>query len=200
MKKVMSTFLVLILSCTVLAGCSSGKDADTDTLFVEKKGAIVEVSVGDFDKDYYDEDEFKQYIKDEIAAYKDGDGTGSVKLDKITIAEDGAKLAMKYSDSEAYTAFVGEEIFTGTIVQAIAAGYDFNVDFKTVEDAEVKDAVDKSDVISNDDYHVAIVTKAIDVNVSGTICYVSDGVKIKDKSTATIEESQDAVFNYIIYK
>ena len=94
-------------------------------LFPEKKGGITEVAVGDFDKDNYDENELEQYVKDSIKEYEDNDGAGTVKLKNLSVKDGVAKLGMHYSDSTAYSAFVGDTVFTGTVVQAIAAGYDF---------------------------------------------------------------------------
>lgn len=200
MKKLLSTGMILVMVCMVLSGCGAAKDADTNTLFVEKDNSIIEVSVGAFDKDYYDEDEFKDYVKDEVAAYKDGGGSGTVKFKKLSVEEETAKLNMKYSDYKAYTEFVGDELFAGTVVEALAEGYEFDVDFNIVKDAKIKDSVSASDVTENSDYKAVVVKKATDVSVHGTICYVSDGVKVKDESTAAVEESAEAGFSYIIYK
>lgn len=200
MKKLLSTGIILIIVCGVLTGCGTSKDADTNTLFVEKNNSIVEVSVGDFDKDYYDKDEFKDYVKEAVADYKEEDGVGTVKFKKLSVEDKTAKLNMQYSDYKAYSAFVGEEVFVGTVVQALAEGYEFDADFTAVEDGKLKDAVAQEDVVANDDYKVVVVTKPIDVAVHGTITYVSDGTEIKDKKTATVTELTEAGYGYIIYK
>lgn len=200
MKKLLTTGIVLVMMCGILSGCGAAKDADTTTLFVEKDSSIVEVSVGDFDKDYYDEGEFKDYVKDEVAAYKDGDGTGKVKFKKLSVEEGTAKLNMTYSDYKAYTEFVGRELFVGTIVEALAEGYEFDVDFNEVKDAKVAGSVSATDVTENSDYKVVVLDQGTDVTVHGTIAYVSDGVLVKNESTATVEETAEVGFSYIIYK
>lgn len=200
MRKLLSTGVILIMVCGILSGCGADKDADTTTLFIEKDHSIIEVAVGEFDKDYYDEDEFKDYVKDEVAAYKDGDGTGTVKYKKLSVEEGTAKLNMTYSDYKAYTEFVGEDLFVGTVVEALAGGYEFDVDFSKVEDAQVKGSVSAEDVTANSDYKVVVVNRTTDVVVHGTIQYVSDGVKVKDAGTAAVEKSEEAALSYIIYK
>lgn len=200
MKKLLSTGVILIMVCGILSGCGTDKDADTTTLFVEKDYSVIEVAVGAFDKDYYDEDECRDYVKDEVAAYKDEDGTGTVKFKKLSVEEGTAKLNMTYSDSKAYTEFTGEELFAGTIVEALAEGYEFDVDFSKVEDAQVKGSVPAEDVTSNSDYKVVVVNRTTDVAVHGTIQYVSDGVTMKDEGTAAVEKSEEATLSYIIYK
>ena len=195
MKKKISALLVMLLACGIFGGCGATKDADTTTLFPEKKGGITEVAV--------DENELEQYVKDSIKEYEDNDGAGTVKLKNLSVKDGVAKLGMHYSDSTAYSAFVGDTVFTGTVVQAIAAGYDFNTDFVAVTDGATGDAADSKDVMKNDDYHVIVLSKGVDVTVDGTLQYVSSGVTVKDKNTATVDEipaGETAEARYIIYK
>lgn len=200
MKKTISTILLVVLACGVLSGCGNGKDADTNTLFVDKTGHIVEVSVGDFDKENYDQEEFEKFVEDAIDAYE---GEGTVELDSVSVEDKTAKLNMEYSDSATYTAFVGKELFAGTIVAAVAEGYDFNVEFTAVEKGELKDAADRDDVLANDEYKVVILEMSEDVSVDGKIAYVSEGVILKDESTATVQATDDLdedALHYVVYQ
>ncbi|MGN0342529.1 MAG: hypothetical protein ACI4DO_07030 [Roseburia sp.] len=201
MKKLISLMVLIITGSFLLTGCGPAVDADTNTIFVGKDGKISEVSVGDFTAGNYDIDEFKEYVKDEIDTYEDSDASGKVKLKKIQEKDGTVKLVMEYSDYSTYVSFVGNELFTGTVVQAMAAGYEFPSDFYEVTDAILaEDTTDRSDVIVNDDYNVVITDAVTDVSVSGTICYVSEGVTVKDKGTATVTDSYEIDLKYIIYK
>ena len=176
MKKKISALLVMLLACGIFGGCGATN---------------------------YDENELEQYVKDSIKEYEDNDGAGTVKLKNLSVKDGVAKLGMHYSDSTAYSAFVGDTVFTGTVVQAIAAGYDFNTDFVAVTDGAAGDAADSKDVMKNDDYHVIVLSKGVDVTVDGTLQYVSSGVTVKDKNTATVDEipaGETAEARYIIYK
>ena len=111
----------------------------------------------------------------------------------------------------------GRELFAGTVVQAIAAGYKFGGDFLEVEDgktagnavsdtegaagnAAVADTVDGSTATSDEDCKVVVINEDTDVVVKGTIKYVSAGsVTVKDKSTAAVKPVNGGV-SYIIYK
>ena len=235
MKKVCSICLV-ILMISLVSGCAT-KFPDTDTVYIQKNGEISEASVESFDKKYYSQDELESFIKDEIADYEDAHDSGSVKLTSFKMEDKTAKLMMKYDGYQNYSDFNGTELFEGTVVQAIAAGYKFDVDFAEVEDGKVKaestgtesateslvesatesltegatesltetatqatESVSASDVTSNDDYKVVILNKDTDVEVKGTICYVSTkGVTVKDDNTATVKELNDEV-SYIVYK
>lgn len=201
MKKLISLLALMITGSIFLTGCGVTADADTNTLFIGKDGKITEVSVGDFTGSNYDIDEFEQYVKDAIDTYDASGAAGSVKLKKVQESEGTAKLVMEYSDYNAYTAFVENDLFLGTVVQGLAAGYDFSADFYAVTEGQTDEkTTEKSDVISHNDYHVVITDSITDVSVNGTICYISGGVTLKDKSTATVTDTAETEVQYIIYK
>jgi hypothetical protein len=208
---------------SLISGCAT-KFPDTDTVYIQKNGEISEASVESFDKKYYSQDELESYIKDEISDYKKKHDDGSVKLTSLKMEDKKAKLMIKYDGYQSYSDFNGKKLFAGTIVQAIAAGYKFNVDFVQVEDGKIKgesvgtesatenlteastqtaktvDPVSASDVTKNEDYKVVVINEDTNVEVKGTICYVSaNGVTVKDESTATVKELNDEV-SYIVYK
>lgn len=200
MKKTIGMILLLALLGGVLSGCGNNKDADISTLFVDKKGQIVEVSVGDFQKDNYDSEEFEQYVKDAVEAYG---GEGTVELASISVKDGTAKLNMEYSDSDTYAAFTGQELFAGTVVSAVAEGYDFNTEFTMVNEGTAADVASRDDVLSKDEYKVVILQVAEDVSVEGTIVYVSAGVTVKSEDTATVipaEHPGEKALRYIVYQ
>lgn len=230
MKKVCSICLV-ILMISLISGCAT-KFPDTDTVYIQKNGEISEASVESFDKKYYSQDELESYIKDEISDYKKSHDGGSVKMTSFKMDGKKAKLMMKYDGYQSYSDFNGKKLFAGTVVQAIAAGYKFNVNFVKVEDGKVKgesvgtesatesltesateslteastqpgktvEPVDTNDITKNDDYKVVVINQDTNVEVKGTICYVSaNGVTVKDDNTATVKELNDEV-SYIVYK
>lgn len=200
MKKTIGMILLLAFFGGILSGCGNSKDADVSTLFVDKKGQIVEVSVGDFQKDNYSAEEFEQYVKDAVEAY---DGEGSVELSSVSVEEGTAKLNMEYSDSDTYAAFTGQELFAGTVVSAVAEGYDFNTEFTMVNEGTAADVASRDDVLGNDEYKVVILQMAEDVTVDGTIVYVSAGVTVKSEDTATVKPAEHpggAVLYYVVYQ
>ena len=54
-------------------------------------------------------------------------------MDDLTVEDGTAKLRMDYETVDDYTAFNGVELYEGKIVQALAAGYDFDTDFVGVD-------------------------------------------------------------------
>lgn len=200
MKKVISICLSLILMSSLLVGCGKSENPDTDTVYVKKNGSITEISIGSFDKEYYDQEELSQFIEDEITSYKDENENCDVKMDSVSVEEDVATLSMKYGDYEDYAGFNGVEFFAGTVVQAIAAGYTFDVAYNSVEAGTETGSADQTEVTNSDKFKVVVLNEDTDVVIKGKIVYVSDSnVTVKSDNTASVKQINDGV-SYIIYQ
>lgn len=207
MRKGMSLFLVMILSMMLLTACGGALTVDNNTVYVQKKGKITGATVENFDKDYYDAEELEAYVNERVASYTSEHGEKSVKVDQFSVEEGVAKLNIKYAGYEDYARFNEVEIFSGTVPQAMAAGYDFSGTFLKAEDGRLSGSADKEEVTADDDYKVVILNEKVDVKVDGTILYASaDYTSLAAKDTVSIvlpEESQDGeelALTYIIYK
>ncbi len=211
MKKIYSICLAMLLFM-MLSGCSTSYP-DTDTVYIQKNGSVQEATVESFEKDYYSEEELKEFITAAIEAYEEEHEDGGVEMKSFEIEEGTAKLMMKYDSCKNYEDFNGRELFAGTVVQTIAAGYSFDTDFVEVEDGALvggpfdteqseaaAGAVSVSEVTSNEDYKVVVLNEDTDVVVKGQICYVSAGsVTVKDKKTASVTTRNEGL-SYIVYK
>ena len=220
MKKAAVPGLFLMAAMLMCSGCGAKVDADTDTLFVEGNGKIEELTVETFDKAYYDEEELKEYINSEVEAYKADGGTGSVKMKKYEVKDQTVKLLMEYDGVDSYQSFNDTNLYVGTVLQAQADGYDFDLDFfvpgkadtkkEKVSDTEqgidgsVQEAVKTSDVLAETDNKVVILQQDTAVQVKGEILYVSGHVEVTGKNTVNVygegADSADAEPAYIIYK
>ena len=202
MKKIIS-ICILILCIGLLSGCSKKADADTSTVFVEKKGKIISVDVEHLDKEYYDVDELKEYITDHVDEYTNENGT-TVKQTSFDVKDGIAKLTMEYDSYEDYTKFNGVEFYSGTVVGAQADGYDFDTEFYRVEDSKKQETVNKADVLAEDDNKIVIIRANVDVKVPGTVLYVSaPDTDIMSKDVVSIVgegANEEAQLTYIIYK
>lgn len=192
----------MILCMGLLSGCSKKTDVDTSTVFIEKKGKITSVDVEALDKDYYDEAELESYITDHVNDYTSENGN-TVEMASFTVTDQVAKLQMQYDSYEDYTAFNGIELYDGTVVEAEAAGYDFDTDFISASDEDTK-KVSKDDVLADDNNKVVIIKANVDVKVDGTILYVSkENTKLTEKNKVSITgegSAEEAALTYIIYK
>ncbi|MEG1291498.1 MAG: hypothetical protein RSD28_04285 [Lachnospiraceae bacterium] len=194
MKKIISIGLVGIMLAGLLTACGTSLKADCDTVYVKKNGTVIGAAVEEFEKDYYDADELKTFIQDEVAQYQKEHEKKSVKL------------FIKFKGYKDYQDFNNVTLFTGTVPQALAAGYDFATEFRKVKDTKLGDTVDNSKILSSDD-KVVVLSEKIDVKVDGTIKYVSSAnVKIKSKdlvslqSQETAETGNELSLVYVIYE
>ncbi len=97
-------------------------------------------------------------------------------------------------------------LFSGTVPQALAEGFDFNTEFTEIKGGEAAVTVSK-DKITDTDAKVIILSEKVDVKVDGTIQYVSSQyTTIKAKDTVSIQLPEDAADGeestlvYVVYQ
>lgn len=188
MKRLGCVGLSAVLSILTLAGCGqSDLKADTDTVYVEKNGAVLSMDVEAFDQEYYDEAELKEFVDSEVSDYNGQHGEKSVEVKDLSVEDKTAKLKLAYRTVDDYTAFTGVELYQGKVVQAMAAGYDFDVDFAAVDKDGVHGVLG-SEITDQGDLKVVIIKANTNVQVDGKILYVScDNVTLTGKNTVSIQ-------------
>ena len=188
MKRLGCVGLSAVLSILTLAGCGqSDLKADTDTVYVEKNGAELSMDVEAFDQEYYDEAELKEFVDSEVSDYNGQHGEKSVEVKDLSVEDKTAKLKLAYRTVDDYTAFTGVELYQGKVVQAMAAGYDFDVDFAAVDEDGVHGVLG-SEITDQGDLKVVIIKANTNVQVDGKILYVScDNVTLTGKNTVSIQ-------------
>ena len=209
MKKIRCISMAFVLCVGLLTGCGTTFTADENTVYVEKSGKVLTVDVETFEEGYYSEDELRDFINEEVDAYTADNGNGSVKLSKLTVEDGIAKMEMAYKTVEDYTAFNGIELYQGTAVKALAAGYRFDVDFSKVTEGQISGSATKDEIYEQDDLQVVIIKANTNVQVDGDIKYVStENVTVNGTNTVTISNGGDEedtsfetdVYTYIVYK
>lgn len=206
MKKI-SLFLITILALLSLTACGDSLKVDENTVYVKKNGKIIGAAVESFDKDYYDAAELEAYVNERVENYVSSHEEKSVKVDEFSVENGIAQLYMKYDSFEDYAEFNEVQMYTGTVPQAMAAGYDFSVDFLKVEDGELGSSVNRDAIFEDSKYRVVILSEKVDVKVDGTVLFVSsDYTGISAKDTVSIRLPEDAMdgeelsLTYIVYK
>lgn len=177
--------LTILLCILLLAGCAGRSyDADRNTVFTVKKGQVVSTDVGSLPAKTYDSKEFEKYVNKTIKAYTDKNGEDTVKLIKLSVENDVAKLTLEYASPEDYTRFTGIELFSGTVADAMAAGYDFDVGFvnaKTGKRAHMKDILDQ------DSLQVVIIKGKVNISTWDDVAYYSSGDNsLEDERTLAV--------------
>ena len=120
MKKTAGLCPAILIMALSLSGCGGvSMDVDTNTLYVGSNGKITEVIVEDFGEDYYQEE----------------NGKSGVEVKKYEVKNGVARLLMEYDGYDSYASFNEAKLYTGTLLQAQADGYDFDVNFKTPDES-----------------------------------------------------------------
>lgn len=197
MKKGCVYGFVLCLGLT-LTGCSSFSPA-VSGISIDKKGAVKEFVREDFSQSYYDKGELEEELDAEIRSYNDSAGTKAVKKQSFRVKEGIAQLRMTYASTKDYAEFNHLDFYAGDIQGAVQAGYAFEGKFAEVIDGKAAQEAQVwgSAIMTGKNYQTVALRQAMLVEVPGTIKYVSENVKVTDKSTAVIEENETA---YILYE
>ena len=181
--------MVLMLCIGLLTGCGTTLEGEKSIVYVGKNGSVTSLDVEELAESYYDTAELESFVQEEVAAYETQNGKGTVKLDELTVEEGTAKLRMKYKTPEDYTAFNGIELYQGTVIDSLSAGYVYDGPFVCVENGTAKGEATKRDIYEQEDLKVVIIRANTDVLVDGEICYVSsENVALTGADSVSIRE------------
>ncbi len=177
----------------------------TNTVELTSDGRIIAYIVEDFDKDYYDINELKTMVNEEIAEYNKAKaelvseaGRTPVIVDKVTMAEDGSKkavVALNFQNAAIYADYMGKEAFLGTVSDAINAGYVLEGMLVKVKGGEllIGEALKK-----NQDKTILIIKDAVTVRTYGDVLYLSKNAGITADGFVNAETKDE--LKYIIIK
>lgn len=190
------------------AGCGASYDTEENTVFVKRNGQVYETNVESYDEAYYSMEELEAFINEELSAYE---GEGEVSLQNLSLEGNHAMLTVSYSDGDTYADFNKRTFYNGKVVQAQAAGYDFNVRFFAADggtsdstEAEADSSIPRDTVVEDPNLKVVILAEDVRVELPGRIIYYSENVTPEDKDTAYVTGyGEDTLTNgpaYIIYK
>ena len=188
MKKRMAALGCCIGMSVLLGACGAKLDVQENTIALQKSGKVLEAAVESFDQSYYEH------------------GKKSVSVTDSKVEEKKAYLTLQYEDAETFSDFSGVECFSGSIVEAQAAGYDFDLDFYPVTEGKAdKKSVKGSTLLKEDDLKVLIVKANSDLIVPGKIVYVSaDGTEVTSEKQVNVtqkkQDTDEAVLVYVLYQ
>lgn len=199
------------LSCCIgmsmlLGACGGKLDVQENTIALQRNGKILEAAVESFDQSYYDQEELNTYVQNAVDDYTAEHGKKSVSVTDSKVEEKKAYLTLQYENTETFSDFTGIECFSGSIVEAQSAGYDFNLDFYPVTDGKADTKTVKgSTLLDDDDLKVLIVKENSDLIVPGKIAYVSsEGTKVTSEKQVNVtqkeQDTDEAVLVYVLYK
>ncbi len=206
MKKRMVALGCCIGMSMLLGACGAKLDVQENTIALQRNGKILEAAVESFDQSYYDQEELDTYVQNAVDDYTAEHGKKSVSVTDSKVEEKKAYLTLQYENAETFSDFTGIQCFSGSIVEAQSAGYDFDLDFYPVTDgkADTK-AVKGSTLLDDDDLKVLIVKENSDLIVPGKIAYVStEGTEVTSEKQVNVtqkeQDTDEAVLVYVLYK
>lgn len=161
------------------------------TISFMEDGKVMLEEVEDFRSTDYDETELKNFTKDMVKAYNNRIGLDRVKLKKLKVTDGVAYVKTFYETAEDYSQFSGYDVFSGSYMDVLDAGYDMSVMISSVSNGIKVSEGAMIDPASLIDLNVIQVSEYISVKVPGTIEYVST-MGTKMTAVDTVRISPDA--------
>ncbi len=171
MKKIF--LLLMILLCVSLCACTGQKPEKigTTTVYISKDGKVTATFVEDFSQPQYDMTELQTMTETEIAEYNGQNGEGCVAMTYFQVEGNIAKMQMEFADYSDYSAFIGEDLFVGTIAEALEAGYVLDVSLTNPVNSE--DVIGEHELLTMQESNIVIVENAIRVRTESKMLYMS---------------------------
>lgn len=119
------------LLAALLSGCGKAAgpaEVTEPALVISSNGRVTAYLVGEFDKSYYDLSELKAMAEEEAARYGTASqkGTSPVTVESVDAIQDGSGrivVAYGFDGADSYKGFMKNELFYGTVEEAIAHGF-----------------------------------------------------------------------------
>lgn len=196
MKLIKRALLPIFILSIALTGCSA--PADSSSLVLNKKGALTQTIVEEWDQEQYDKKELQDQIENQITEYGQ-----KIELNSIKTKDGKITVKMTYQDLASYVDYNQVTLFQGTVSQCQASGYLLEGDFKDAKG----EPVDRTQVLNIGDKCVVLVfQEPLSVKIPGKILYCSSSLELvsaKEVKASLEENSEDFLLPnpvYVIYK
>ena len=183
------TLLMTVAATTALltmTGCGE-KSREVTSVTIDKEGHISNVIYEEFDKDYYDVNELSDMASKEISEYNAEYIDPRITLEGVEVTEESslARVSMTYENSTDFSNFNDEDLFYGTIGEALEAGY--QVSSELIDNNGVK--IEGSFAADHPDRHIIITNDKSNIIAPFNIEYMSKGVTLIGKKEAKLSDS-----------
>ncbi|MDR0964020.1 MAG: hypothetical protein LBM60_05340 [Clostridium sp.] len=198
---------ILCICFLLLVGCETtyelGEIRDT-TLAITEEGEVTYYLTEDFEKDYYNIVELSSMANEEVRAYNEQLGRVQTQDQAVQVlyveklASNSKKVVICYQFLEAnlYENFTGQELFFGTVAQALAQGYDLNV---TLIDLKHEDRVLSSTQLQTmTEWKLIIAQGDAPIFPPAKVRYISVGAIMGDDHL--VKPPLDDQYTYLLWK
>lgn len=190
-------FGLIFLQVFISAGCAGiGKDPTESSLSIDKKGVVSAVIVEPFEEEYLSLDELQKMIDFEVADYNTDKGTKAISAEPAYLNENQVIEKMTFATYQDYALFNERNMFVGTIEEAKAKGYQFQVALENLE--EGGDYISPDELNRLSDFFILIVDEPGEYKLYGTPGYASNGVTLTGKKSVSVSEEMEGIA-YILF-
>ena len=183
-----------------LAGCGAAKlpeVIETTTIAVDKDGVISSYLVSDFDKNYYNLTELTSMAIEDAQSYNTEHQTGEaipISVEKVEMLGSGNKVLLqhKFNTAADYGNYNQEELFYGTVAEALAAGYQL-ADSKLISVKDGSTLTQEELLQSQEKTSVLITTAKAVVYGPGKVTYISEGAVYQEDGSVSTNQTEGTV-------
>lgn len=190
MSRYLKTGACFLLCILVLLGCGEAKlpeNIEVNTLSISREGKVAAYLIGNFEKEYYNISELTSMAMEEAAEYNTehaaGEGT-PVVVEKVEALEGGTsrvRISYQYDSAGTFSGFNEEDLFYGTVSEAVAQGYFNSIAAGSVE--SVKDGTPVADTWIRQEAsgkHIVITDEKALVYCPYKVTHISRGAVMKE--------------------
>lgn len=199
MKKCGKLAAGVLVAAMLLSGCGQAAVPEVivePTLVIDSDGRVTAYLVGEFDKSYYDLSELTAMAREEAAEFSDTsqDGTVPVTVKSVEAAQDGSSrivLAYQFDSTDSYKGFIGNELFYGTVEDALSKGYIQDVILQSVksEATHVRETLEEQK-----EKHLIITDVAAVIYCPERVTYLSAGAVMKEDGSVDASKAPGIVY------
>ena len=173
MKKIVLCTIVLFLMLGAV-GCTNEElkvdKVTTNSIVAKSNGELQVATVEDFNKNYYDLDELKEYIKEQVDAYNKKVGDEKITVDDVDKNGDKAVMILTYSGMDQYANF-------NEVSAAYFAGGVGDISLKlpsTLIDAKNGSLASTDEILKDEKYKILVLNEPYHIITDGKVKYYSE--------------------------
>ncbi len=173
MKRVVLCTIALLLMLGVV-GCTNEElkvdKITANTIVAKSNGELQVATIEDFDKNYYDLDELKEYIEEQVNAYNKQVGDEKITVDEVDKKDDKAVMILTYSGMDQYANF-------NEVSAAYFAGGIGDISLKlpsTLIDAKNGSLASTDEILKDEKLRILVLNEPYHIVTDGKVKYYSE--------------------------
>jgi hypothetical protein len=184
MKKIALCILMFAIILGT-AGCRqeekfiTADEVTVNTILAKSNGMLQVATVEDFSKEYYELNELKNFIAEEVGAYNKKAGGDKVIIDDVKSSNGKAIMLLTYTGMDQYAAFneVSAAYFSGGVENV---GLNLPETLVNAKDGTLSST---SEILKDAKNRILVMYEPYDIIVEGKIKYYSDNAKMLSNDT-----------------